>query len=108
MNIKCPSCSTVLRIDESKYNQDNIVVQCPSCNQKIRVPLPAKTQLNQKSADVKIVDEYFPRKEATTHKAASVEKEKAQVVDFQFIDLLIGALTLAFIYCGCYAIYDMF
>ncbi len=40
MNVKCPKCETILRVDEAKYSQESIIVQCPKCSQKIRVAIP--------------------------------------------------------------------
>jgi predicted Zn finger-like uncharacterized protein len=42
MNIQCGKCQTVLRINEDRYLQETLIVQCPKCSQKIRVRLPVK------------------------------------------------------------------
>ena len=47
MEIKCSSCNKILRIDENKYNQVSILVQCPRCGQRIRVPSSTKKQIVQ-------------------------------------------------------------
>lgn len=105
MNIKCSSCNTVLRIDESKHNQETIVVQCPSCSQKIRVPIPVKNkpvQTFQATVSTK------PKVENAIFQRRDVESEPVYVETNKETSFIMYIFLAAFLFCSCYAIYDIF
>jgi predicted Zn finger-like uncharacterized protein len=101
MNIQCSTCSTVLRIDESKYNQGVIIVQCPKCSQKIRVQLQASKKLDNNESEIRISNEIIQKKDFAIFEANRVDKLKEQRQSN-----LIGVLIILFLLCFCYAAFS--
>jgi len=104
MKIKCSSCNTILRIDESKFNQETIIVQCPSCNQKIRVPLQTKIltgQLSDSGTKSSIEDSFRNQEIASAEVRVNLPKTNSS-------SLIMYILLVALLFCSCYAIYDIF
>src|SRR5690606_6085731 len=45
------SCETALRINDTKSNQESLIVQCPKCSQKLRIRLPKNITENHNPPD---------------------------------------------------------
>ena len=76
MEINCPSCKSILRLDETKYNEDSILIQCPKCSQKIKVELPTKVYDVQA---IEVVEAIQEPTEAETQEVADDLVDKQEV-----------------------------
>jgi len=45
MEFKCKSCQQLLRINETKYDSESVIVTCPNCSSKNTVILPEKAKM---------------------------------------------------------------
>lgn len=104
MNIKCSSCNSILHVDESKYKQESLIVQCPNCNQKIRVQLSIKNQTEQPAISniTQVVDETTPSIDTS-----NVWQNFSAVQDRE-IPFLMYVLFAVFLFFLGYAVFDFF
>lgn len=57
MNIKCPSCNKVLRIDETRFTEGKILIQCPNCSQRLSVPFPKQSRILEQESNPELPSE---------------------------------------------------